>query len=158
MHVVDIRCRVSIRELSDLTPTYLRYLINCTVLGDCLEEGIDHRVWVSLSALDPETAMEEPCVSKHLPDNRMTPVVWLHLRVYCYSEVIVTGFQDLRDSQHLIKRDANKVRSKLLESCFKGSFIIFALAHGIAYDAISISYEKQHSSCIYSIKGSHICH
>ena len=62
MHIAHICGRVAIRDLLDLLPTDLRQFVKRTILSDSLKISIDHRVGISLSALNPETTMEEPSV------------------------------------------------------------------------------------------------
>ena len=62
MHIAHICGRVTIRYLLDLLPTDLRELVKRTILSDSLKISIDHRVGISLSALNPETTMEEASV------------------------------------------------------------------------------------------------
>ena len=156
MHVPDVGRRVAIRDLSYLFSSHLRNLVQSAIPRHCLEEGVYHGVGVSLSALYCESAMEEAGVSKHFPDNRMTPIVGLLLWVDCDTEIVVAGLENLRDGHHLVQRDADQVLSQLLEGDFKSCFIILALAHGIADDTITISNKKKHSSGVNSVESGHI--
>ena len=111
MHVRICRCWVSIRDLSNLAAADLSDFVGSAVLCHRSEERVDHAVRISLSALNPETTVEEPCVCQHLPDYRMAPVVWCHLGIYCDTVIVVACLEYLRDSQHLVKGDANQVGS-----------------------------------------------
>ena len=77
MHIVLISGRVSKGDLGDLSACDLSELILRAVLSHSIEEGIDHGVGVSLSALDGEATVEEASVYQHLPHYGMTPIVWL---------------------------------------------------------------------------------
>jgi hypothetical protein len=141
MHISFVRCWVSIGDLIDLLACQLRYVLACTVLGDCLEEGVDHGVRISLPALDPETTMEEAGVNKHLPDNWVSPIVRLQLRVNGDAEVVVAGFQHLGYGHHLIEGDANEILAKLLKAVLERSFVILTFSHCIADNSVSITNE-----------------
>jgi hypothetical protein len=62
MHVACVCGRVTIRDLLDLLPTDLSKLVERTILSNCLKISIDHGVGISLSALNPETTVEESSV------------------------------------------------------------------------------------------------
>jgi len=81
-------------------------------------------------------------VYKHLPDNGVTPIVRLHLRVDGEAEIVVPRFQYLRNGHHLIKWDANQILSQFFEGNFESCFVIFSLAHGVADDSVSVSNKK----------------
>lgn len=92
MHVAISRGRVAIRDLFNFLATDLGQVVKWAILSDGLEEGIDHWVGVSLSALDPETTVEEASVYKHLPNDWMAPIVRLLLGIDGEAEVVVTSF------------------------------------------------------------------
>lgn len=62
MHVVKVSGRVAIRDLPYFLSADLCKLVQGPILCYCLKEGVDHRVGVSLSALNPEATVEEPSV------------------------------------------------------------------------------------------------
>jgi len=156
MHVVKVSGRVAIRDLSYFLSADLCKLVQGPILGYGLKEGVDHRVRVSLSALNPETTVEEPGVHEHLPDNRVAPIVWLHLRIDRQSEIVVPRFQHLRHCHHLIQRDAYQILPELFKSDFEGCLVILALAHSVTNNSVAVSDKKQDSASIYSVQSSHI--
>jgi hypothetical protein len=54
----------------------------------------------------------------------------------------MSGFQHLRDCQHLIHGKANKILSELLKSNFESCLVIFTFTHGIADNTITITNEE----------------
>ena len=62
MHISHVSGWVPIRYLAHFLATDLCELIQRPILSDSLKISIDHRVGISLSALNPETTMEEPSV------------------------------------------------------------------------------------------------
>ena len=107
MHVIDVGCWVSVRELLNFSSAHLSDFIDAAILSDSLEVCVNHGVGVSLSALNPETTMEEAGVSKHFPHNRVTPIVGSHLWVYLNAIVVMSGLQNLRDGEHLVHGNAD---------------------------------------------------
>ena len=90
MHVIDVRSGVSIGELSKFLTSHLCEVFLAAVLSNGLEVRVDHRVGVSLTALNPKTTVEEPCVCQHLPDDRVSPIVRSHLWVNRYAVVVMS--------------------------------------------------------------------
>lgn len=156
MHVSGVGRGVPIGDLGYFAAGDLRKLVLSAVLGHGLEESVDHRVGVSLSALDPEAAVEEAGVKEHLPDDGVTPIVWLHLGIDGDPEVVVAGLQDLRNCHHLIQRDADEVGSELLEGCFEGGLVVLSLSHSVADHTIAVSNEEEHSSGVNSVQSCHV--
>lgn len=157
IHVSLVGSWVAVSDLMDLATSKLGNFIVCAVLSYCLEEGINHRVRVSFSALHNKAAVEEASVSEHFPHNGVTPIVWLQLREDSYAEIVVTGLQFLRNCHHLIERNTNKVCSELFKGDFESCFVILALAHSIADHTVSIANKEKDSSGINTVKSSHIC-
>lgn len=101
----------SIGHLMELVSSELCYLLLCFIFCHCCEVGIDHGVRVFLSALHNKSAVEESSVNEHLPNDRTTPVVRIGRRVNCQSIIIMSSFQNLRDSKALIQINTNQILS-----------------------------------------------
>lgn len=101
--------------------------------------------------------MEEACVDEHLPDNGMTPIVRLILRVDGDTEIVVFSFKDLGHGHKLVKRDTHEIGTELLEGGFKGSLVIFTLAHGIGDHTVTVSDKQKDSSSVNTIESCNIC-
>jgi hypothetical protein len=139
MHVIDVGGGVAVRDLTQLSAIHLSQFLLAAVLCHCLEECVEHRVGVSLSALYPETTVVEPSVGQHLPDDGMSPIVRSHLGVDGYTIIVMSCFQHLGYCQHLVQGDANEVLSEFFEGDFEGSFVILTLTHGVTYYTVSVS-------------------
>ena len=63
------------RNLVILLSSNFRDIIDSSIFGDRGEEGVDHGIRISFSALARESAVEEPGVDEHLPDVRVAPVI-----------------------------------------------------------------------------------
>ena len=68
----------------------------------------------------------------------------------------MSGFQNLGHSQHLIKRDADKVLSQFFECNFEGCFVIFTLSHSVADNTIAVSNEKKNSAGVNTVQSCNI--
>lgn len=79
---------------------------------------------------------------KHLPDNGMTPIIRLHLRVDGKAEIIVSRLQYLRNCHHLVKWDANQILSQFFEGDFESCLVILSFTHSVADNSVSVSNKK----------------
>lgn len=110
-----IRRRVPIRNLLVLPPLDLGNHFQSLVISHSSKVGIHHAVGILLSADYGESAVEEASVNKHFPNYGTTPVVRGILRENSYSVVIVSCFQNLRNGQVLVNREADHVPFEFLE-------------------------------------------
>ena len=112
----------------DLATFFQLELLNSLVLGDCGEEGIDHRVRVSFTTLASISTVIHACEFEHLPDLWVAPVVWLALRPNADFEVVVTAFEYSWHCLKVIPVQNHHVRLQLLEGIIEGALVVCSLA------------------------------
>ena len=73
-----------------------RFLCNRYVLGDSVEECVNHTVWLALSALAHEAAMIEAGGHEHFPDLWIAPIVGDRLGDNLDVEIVMSTFEESR--------------------------------------------------------------
>ena len=102
----------------------LRYLGGSLVLDNCVEKAINQRIRISLPADAHISAVEESSVLEHLPDGRVTPVVWIFLWIDFYLEIVVTALKNSWSCENLLEVETQHPLSCVFEGVVERLLIL----------------------------------
>ena len=143
--------RISIRSVPELAPLLELQLLRGHILGHGLEVGVNQRVGFPFSALACIATVPEACGLEHLPDGRVTPVVWPALRPYLNIEVVVASLKYGGHGPPLVPVQAHHILFQLLKCIIEGHLIVGCLALAETDYALAVANEDKHASLVHSI-------
>lgn len=111
----------------------LRYLDGSLVLDNGVEIAIHQRVRISLPTDAHISAVEESSVLEHLPDGRITPVVWLFLWKDFYLEIVVTAREYSWSCENLLDVKTHHPLSCVFEGVVERLLILGSFALTVGY-------------------------
>lgn len=130
----------------ELFTSHLGELFGRSVLSHTVEIPVNETVGVSLTTNAGESTMEESGGFEHLPDCRVTPIVWDCLREDLDFEIVVSTGEHSWRSKGLVDIHANHILSRFFESVVECLLIFFCFTFAIRNNTISVADKDEDTS------------